>query len=83
MIRKSCLFITAAMLISMITFSQTIKDNIEKLSKDPKTTENASKADVYIINNKKAIGDTTAGRPPKNTERVMKISRKKKQCRKS
>ena len=46
----------------MISFSQATKDHIEKLSKDPKTSENAAKADVYITKNKKAICDTTSAR---------------------
>ena len=68
----------AVMFISMISFSQTTKDKIEKLSKDPKTSENAAKADVYIINNKKIICDTTSNRlqatrsAPKTTPKKKK-----------
>ena len=58
--KKVSLFITATMLISMTGFSQTVKQNIEKLSRDPKTAENAAKADVYITNKKKVISDTSA-----------------------
>ena len=66
------------MFISMMTFSQTTKDNIEKLSKDPKTVENAAKADVYIVKSKKNISDPTlkqASNPPsasKNTRKKKK-----------
>ena len=81
--KKCSLIFTASMFISMISFSQTIKENIKKLSKDPKTVENAGKADVYIVGNKKTISDTTTLQPTNNVNRNTKISRKKKQCRKS
>lgn len=32
--------------LSVTSFSQTVKENIEKQMKDPKTSENAAKADV-------------------------------------
>ena len=83
MMKKCSLILTASMFISMISFSQTIKENIEKHSKDPKTEENAVKADVYIVGNKKTISDTTTLQPTNNANRHTKISRKKKQCRKS
>ena len=72
----------AALTLSMISFSQTIKGNIEKLSKDPKTTENAAKADVYIHEKKKVISDTLVT-PTAGSKAIAKTSRKKKQCRKS
>ena len=33
--------------------AQKVGDNLEKLAKDPKTIENAAKADVYRIDNKR------------------------------
>jgi hypothetical protein len=39
--------------------AQSIPEKIEKLSKDPKTAENAAKADVYIHRQKRVIMDTT------------------------
>lgn len=78
--KKFSLLITASMFISMTSFSQTIKQNIEKLSKDPKTSERAAKADVYIHGNKKISSDTT--KQVSNSEFIPKISRKKKQGRK-
>lgn len=55
---KKLSFIAMSMILSMPSFSQTIGENIEKLSKDPKTAENAGKADVYTVANKKIIADT-------------------------
>jgi hypothetical protein len=81
--KKSCLFIVASIFISMISFSQTIKENIEKQSKDPKTAENAAKADVFIPGNKKTISDTTTRRSSNSTNRISKTSRKTKRCSKS
>ena len=82
MLKKSGIFVIATMFVSMISFSQTIKENIEKLSKDPKTVENASKADVYIADHKKIIGDTTTLQSTNNSNRIAKTTRKKKHCRK-
>jgi hypothetical protein len=76
--KKSGLPMIAFILISMTSFSQTIKGNIEKLSKDRKTAENAAKADVYISGKKKVVSDTTIKQAP-NSEVGSKTSRKKKQ----
>lgn len=83
MIKKSCIFVTVTMLISMISFSQTIKGNIEKQFKDPKTQENAAKADVFILGNKERISDSSTHKSPDTPNRIVKNSRKKKKCRKS
>jgi flagellar hook-basal body complex protein FliE len=60
----------------MTSFSQTIKENINKLSKDQKTAENAAKADVYIVDSKKKISDTISS--SSSTNRNTKAVRKKK-----
>lgn len=78
--KKFGFLVTAAMFLSMISFSQTIKENIERQSKDPKTAENAAKADVYIMDNKKKISDSTS--VPSKADRSTKKSRKKKHGRK-
>ena len=75
--KKFSFLITAAMSISMMAFSQTTRDNIEKLSKDPKTAENAAKADVYIVKSKKIISDTTS-KEASNPPSASKNTRKKK-----
>jgi hypothetical protein len=51
-----------SILVAIIFFSvsvqaQTIREKIDQQAKDPKTKENAAKADVYIVN-KKAITDS-------------------------
>lgn len=68
----------AAMFVSMISFSQTIKENIEKVSKDPKTAENAAKADVYITGKRKIISNTTIVQASHISTWVAKKPRKKK-----
>ena len=83
MMKKCCLSITISMFISMISFSQTIKENIEKQSKDPKTIENAAKADVYIVSDKKKIGNTPSALSSTNQSVIAKKTRKKKACRKN
>ena len=74
--KKISVVISGFLLVSMTMFSQTTKDNIEKLSKDPKTTENAAKADVYIMKNKRIISDTTTRHP--SDPAITKTTRKKK-----
>ncbi|MFN2458185.1 MAG: hypothetical protein ABR502_08300 [Chitinophagaceae bacterium] len=56
--KKFLLMSIAISFICMSSPAQTIRDNIDKLAKDPKTMENAAKADVHIIN-KKIIHDST------------------------
>ena len=56
--------------------AQTIPEKIEKLAKDPKTAENAAKADVYIHRQKRVIMDTTYPAPPAETK-----APKKKACK--
>lgn len=47
----------AIMYFSSSAQAQTIREKIIQQSKDPKTKENAAKADVYIVN-KKAVTDS-------------------------
>ena len=56
---KHFLFITFFTLLSGFAFSQTTKDKIDQLKKDPKTVENAAKADAGLID-KKNITDSTS-----------------------
>lgn len=46
------LLMIIAVLTSSVSMAQTVKDNIEKLSRNPKTTENAAKADAKIEDKK-------------------------------
>ena len=53
-------YLLSCLLLAIVStsFGQTTKEKIDQLKKDPKTTENAAKADVTIIN-KKNVTDTT------------------------
>ena len=55
--KKFSVLVSTLLFISMVSFSQTTKENIERLSRDPQTIENAAKADVYIVKSKKIISD--------------------------
>ncbi|HKH61040.1 MAG TPA: hypothetical protein VKA49_09425 [Flavitalea sp.] len=81
-VMKKFSLMMAALTFSIMSFSQTIKGNIEKLAKDPKTSENAAKADVYILENRKVVSDTSVT-PTVRSNAIIKTSRKKKQSRKS
>ena len=52
MLKKISLLMGFAVCMASGAFAQTIKDNIQKRAKDPATTENAAKADVYIQGHK-------------------------------
>ena len=52
MLKKISLLMGFAVCTASGAFAQTIKENIEKKAKDPTTTENAAKADVYIQGHK-------------------------------
>ncbi len=56
--RKKLLLMFAVTVLYMSSMAQTIRDNLDRLAKDPNTKEMAAKADVYIIN-KKIIHDST------------------------
>ena len=81
--KKSFALITGLIFIATASFSQTIKENIQKQAKDPKTAENAAKADVIIIN-KKTVTDSTAVKQQAATSNQTKsTAKRKKKCRKS
>jgi hypothetical protein len=65
----------------MVSYSQTIKENIKKQSRDPKTADHAARADVYILDNKEKISDTIT--TSTNTRTNTKAIRKKKKSRNS
>ncbi len=62
-------------LFSISTMAQSIRENLDKLAKDPKTMENAAKADVYIVNKDKNIANKT---PESNKSTSAVQLRKKK-----
>ncbi len=74
--------VTLIFIITLLTtnlFSQTVKENIDKQIKDPKTAENAAKADVYV--QKKIISDSvTIQRNDQSL--VSKKNKRKKHCKK-
>jgi len=74
--KKFSVLVSTLLFISMVSFSQTTKENIERLARDPKTTENAAKADVYIVANKKIIGDDSS-KKRSNRPSSLKTVRKK------
>jgi len=55
--KKIFTLLVVGILVSISASSQTIKDNIDKLSKDKETKERSAKADVLI--QKKTISDST------------------------
>lgn len=68
-------------LASITSKAQSVKDNIEKLSRDPKTTENAAKADVKIQNKTLTASDqVNSNKAPDNTTTTSKAVRKKRQA---
>ncbi len=66
--------------IAMTSFGQTVQEKIDKAAKDPKTEENAAKADVYL--HRHNIGaDTLKTTKPQPAAPANK--KKKKACKKS
>lgn len=55
--KKQLLFLTTIIMISSIAFAQDVRKKIDAQAKDPKTKENAAKADVFV--QKKTIMDST------------------------
>jgi hypothetical protein len=74
---------TFLMLISAFTFlsseAQSVQEKIDKQAKDPKTAENAAKADVYVSKNR-AIFDSTSSVASSATSEVKKERKKKRSC---
>ncbi len=74
-------FLSTTFFTIMLTssaLSQTVKDNLDKLYADPKTAENAAKADVRL-HNKKVIADTTTTKAGEG----IAPKKKKKNCKRS
>lgn len=85
MVMNKVLLLAAAVLITTASFSQEVHKKIEGQAKDPKTKENAAKADVLIIDKKK-ISDTAMVKkiPPSTTTTVYKpVAKKKKKSKKN
>ena len=48
MLKKASLILAGLTALAVFTRAQSIHQNLEQLAKDPKTKENAAKADVYL-----------------------------------
>lgn len=72
----------ASLFIAGSSFGQKAPEGIDQRVKDPKTAENAAKADVYIIRNNKNIDslqqNTAAPAERKKTKKEKRGCRKKK-----
>lgn len=67
--------------ISMTSFGQSVREQIDKAAKDPKTAENAAKADVWL--HRYNIGADSI-QTAKTAQPLSTINKqKKKRCKKS
>lgn len=73
---KFFIILLVAGLTSYNSFSQTVKENIDKQHKDPSNKEKAARADVYIL--PKKVTDSNADQKTKQT--VVINTKKKKTC---
>jgi hypothetical protein len=64
---------------TMSAYSQTTKEKLEKVKADPKTSERAAKADVYIAKQSTTIADSssTKTQAPANVSSSTKKKKKK------
>jgi hypothetical protein len=76
--QKAVVLIFVFTLITATSFSQTVKEKIEKQIKDPKNAENSGKADIYI--QKKIIYDPVVIQT-KDQSVISKKNRGKKYCK--
>lgn len=65
--KKQLLFLSIV-LLSTASFAQDVKKKIDAQAKDPKTKENAAKADVFV--QKKTIMDSSVDYKTSNTKAV-------------
>ena len=74
MLQKLTLLAGLALFAAMPSFAQDVKQNLEKVKADPKTAENAAKADVYIHKKNRVIHDSTT------TQATLTDKKKNKKC---
>ncbi len=74
---KAVILLSAFAMLSFTSFSQTVKEKIDNQMKDPKTAENAAKADVYI---QKKNADSITMPQVSQPASSEKKNRKKKHC---
>ena len=70
-------------LVSTASFSQTTQQKLDEVKKDPKTIENAAKADVRLIDKKNIVDSSSAKNIPTRKENGCKFKRKNKSSSKS
>jgi hypothetical protein len=70
---KNITLLSVIMIISSVSFSQTTKPKLDEVKNDPKTTQNAAKADVQVANNKNVLNSATL--------KAMMIKRKEQRLR--
>lgn len=78
--KKFALLAITAGFMSIGSIAQSVQEKIEKQSKDPKTAENAAKADVFISKNKSIFDSTTNATGTKSSK--ASTGKKKKKCSK-
>ena len=79
---KKFSLIVIVMLASCVAFGQTAKPKLDQVKKDPKTTENAAKADAQLVI-KKNVADQASFKPFFSKKRQMNSKRRKNLPRKS
>lgn len=79
---KKIYLMVLATFLSAASFAQTVKENIDKASKDPARNINAGKADA-LLQDKKVITDTSSLKPDQQVQSNNKKKKKKSCNRKS
>jgi hypothetical protein len=80
--KKAILFLLPLLSLGSFNASaQKAEDRLDKVARDPKTAENAAKADVYIHKKNRSIMDSTQATPQKSSAVTKKT--KSKRCHKS
>ena len=79
--KKSCMLI-AGVTFSLLGYSQTTQQQVEKLIGDPQRKANAGKADAIIANKKNIFDSTTFNNDTTEAanNKTVKASAKKKHC---
>lgn len=81
--KKSFLSLLILTLVSVTSFSQTTQQKLDEVKKDPKTIENAAKADVRLIDKKNIVDSSSAKNITTRKENGCKFKRKNKSSCKS
>ena len=75
--KKRTVFILAMSITASVCFGQTTQPKLEEVKNNPKTTENAAKADVQVANNKQVTDDAAALKALQVKRKQHKAFRKK------